>query len=110
MLNQVVLVGRITKELELKELESGKKVCNMTIAVPRSFKNQDGEYETDFIKCTLWQPIADNVVEYCRKGDLVGIRGRLQTKTIEKEDGIENTITEVIAEKVSFLSGKKVDN
>lgn len=106
MLNQVVLVGRLTKELEIKELEDNKKVCNITIAVPRSYKNFKGEYETDFINCTLWNSIAQNTAEYCHKGDIVGIKGRLQTTSFEKEDGTKTFITEVIAEKVTFLSSK----
>ena len=60
MLNQVVLVGRLTSDLETKELEDGKKVSNMTLAIPRSFKNADGEYETDFVDCSLWNTIAEN--------------------------------------------------
>ena len=79
MLNQVVLVGRLTKDLETKELEEGKSVCNMTLAIPRSFKNADGEYETDFVECTLWNNIAENTAEYCKKGDIVGVKGRIQT-------------------------------
>lgn len=97
MLNQIVLVGRLVKELELKELESGKKVCNITLAVPRSFKNSKGEYETDFIDCALWENIAENTVEYCHKGDLIGIKGRLQTE--------EETLY-VMAEKITFLNSK----
>lgn len=104
MLNHTVLVGRLVKELELKELESGKKACNITLAVPRSYKNENGEYEADFIDCTLWGNIAENTVEYCHKGDLIGIKGRLQTRTNE-----DRKITEVIAEKVTFLSTKKKD-
>ena len=76
MLNQVVLVGRLTSDLEAKELEDGKKVTNMTLAIPRSFKNADGEYETDFVECTLWNNIAENTAEYCKKGDIVGVKGR----------------------------------
>ena len=109
MLNQVVLVGRLVKEVEVKELESGKKVENITIACPRNYKNENGEYDTDFISCTLWQGVAENTAEYCRKGDILGVKGRLQTRTIEKEDGSKNTIMEIIAEKVTFLSSKKVD-
>ena len=63
MLNQVVLVGRLTSDLETKELEDGKKVSNMTLAIPRSFKNADGEYETDFVDCSLWNTIAENTDE-----------------------------------------------
>jgi len=71
VLNQAVLVGRIVREPELKETEKGK-VTNITLAVPRSFKNQNGEYDTDFISCVLWKGVAESTVEYCKKGDLVG--------------------------------------
>lgn len=106
MLNQIVLVGRLTSDPQINEVE-GKKVSTITLAVPRNFKNQNGEYDTDFISCTLWFSIAENVVEYCRKGDLVGVKGRLETKEIENEDGTKNYKLEVIAEKVTFLSSKK---
>lgn len=110
MLNQVVLVGRLSREVEVKELESGKKVANITLAVPRSFKNADGEYETDFIDCTLWDGVAQNTKEYCNKGDLVGIKGRLQTRMIENEDGTKNKVQDIIAEKLTFLSSKKQES
>ena len=102
MLNQIIIVGRLVQDLEIKELENGKKVCNITLAVTRSYKNADGIYETDFIPCILWKGIADNVKDYCKKGDLVGIKGRLQSR----QDDDKNII-EVIAEKVTFLSNKK---
>jgi len=100
MLNQVICVGRIVKEVEVEEME-GKKYSNITIAVPRAYKNEDGVYETDFIDCTLWNAIAENVAEYCHKGDLVGVKGRLQTEIVE-----DKKITRVIAEKITFLSSK----
>ena len=109
MLNDVVLVGRIVRDLELKESEHGKKYANLTIAIPRSFKNVNGEYETDFIDCVLWNVIAENTTEYCHKGDVVGVKGRIQTRTIEKEDGSKEHKLEVIAEKITFLSSKKAD-
>lgn len=99
MLNQIIIVGRLVENPEINELEDGTKSCNITLAVPRPFKNDDGEYETDFIDCTLWNTIAQNTSEYCKKGDLVGVKGRLQTR---KED--EKKITEIIAEKITFLS------
>ena len=109
MLNQVVLVGRLTSDLEAKELEDGKKVTNMTLAIPRSFKNADGEYETDFVECTLWNSIAENTAEYCKKGDIVGVKGRLQSSSFEKEDGNKEFRTQVMAEKVTFLSSRSKD-
>ena len=109
MLNQVVLVGRLTKDLEVKELEDGKKVTNMTLAIPRSFKNAEGEYETDFIDSSLWNSIAENTAEYCKKGDIVGVKGRLQSSSFEKEDGNKEFRTQVMAEKVTFLSSRSKD-
>ena len=107
MLNQTVLVGRVVRDVEVKELESGKKVANMTIAVPRSYKNINGEYDTDFIDVILWEAIATNVNEYCHKGDLIGIKGRLQSRTIEIDEETKEYVLELVAEKVTFLSSKK---
>ena len=106
MLNQIVLVGRLTKDPEVRETENGKKVSRITLAVPRSYKNTDGEYESDFISCTLWTGIAENTAEYCRKGDLLGIKGRLETRTYEKDEETKY-VSEIIAEKVTFLLNKK---
>ena len=97
MLNQTVLVGRLVKD---PVIEEGKNYCELTIIVPRSFKNAEGIYEEDIIPITLYQTIAHNAVDYCKKGDLVGIKGRIQAK--------ENEI-EIVAEKLTFLSSKKVD-
>lgn len=108
MLNQTVIVGRIVQEPELRQTETGNKVTNITLAVPRSFKNINGEYDTDFIPCTLWKGVAENTVEFCKKGDLVGVKGRLQTRSIEFEDN-KRQVMEVIAEKVTFLSSRKAE-
>ena len=108
MLNQAVLVGRIVQEPEIRETEKGK-VSNITLAVPRSFKNSNGEYDTDFISCVLWKGVAESTVEYCKKGDLVGIKGRIQTRNVELEDETHKKYVEVIAEKVTFLSSRKAD-
>lgn len=106
MLNQTVIVGRLVREPELRETENGTKVTNITLAVPRSYKNVDGEYETDFISCVLWKGIAENTVEYVKKGDLLGVKGRLQTRSFQVDDSSKKQVTEVIAEKVTFLSSK----
>lgn len=110
MLNEVILVGRLTADPEIKEVgkESGK-VVNFTLAVPRSFKNSDGEYETDFIQCNVWNKIAENMSEYVHKGDLIGIKGQLQTSSYEDKDGNKRYVTDVRVDKVTFLSSKKVD-
>lgn len=109
MLNQAVLVGRLTSDLELQEKENGKQLVTLTLAVPRSYKNEEGSYDTDFIDVVLWNAIASNTAEYCRKGDMIGIKGRIQTSTYELEDGSKRKVTEIIAEKVTFLSSKKED-
>ena len=106
MLNQVVLVGRLTDDLTVTEYEKGKKVTTLILAVQRTVKNSDGIYEADFIKCTLWNAIADSTAEYCKKGDIVGIKGRLQVSSYEDKEGKKQYSTEVIAEKVTFLSSK----
>ena len=106
MINQVVLVGRIVYDLELKKNDSGKKYLSMMLAIPRSFKNIDGTYDTDFIRCIVWDNVASNTSEYCKKGDIVGLKGRLQSRLVEKNDKKEN-IMEVIGEKVTFLTSSK---
>ena len=98
MLNQVVEVGRLTQEPQLEQKENGKKVCNIILAVPRSFKNSEGMYDTDFIKASLWDSVAENTCEYCHKGDMIGVKGRLKST--------DNTL-ELVAEKVTFLATRK---
>ncbi len=109
MLNQSILVGRIVQEPEVRETENGTKVTNITLAVQRPFKNTNGEYNTDFISCVLWRGIAESTAEYCKKGDLIGIRGRIQTRIYDEENTPQNTV-EVVAERVTFLSSKKENN
>ena len=104
MLNQVVIAGRLVSDPEITVTENNKKRTFITVAVPRSYKNIDGTYDTDFIRCVLWNCIAESTCEYCKKGDIVGIKGRIQTSSYEKEDGQKTYVTDVIAEKVSFLS------
>lgn len=106
MINMVMLVGRLVQEPEIIERENGLKVSRVTLAVNRKFKSSDGTYHTDFIDCVLWNNFAKNVNEYCKKGDLIGVRGRLQVETYEK-DGIKRKNVEVIAENITFLSSNK---
>lgn len=105
MLNQAILVGRLTKEPEVIETENGKKVSNISIAVPRPYKNVNGEYETDFIDISLWNGIAENTAEYCKKGDIIGVKGRIQVDSFEK-NGERKFATKVVAEKITFLSSR----
>lgn len=106
MLNQVVLVGRLTTDPEIIKSENGKSRTQITLAIPRSYKNVNGEYESDFIRCVLWNGVAENTCEYCKKGDIVGVKGRMQSSSYEKDDETVY-ITEVIAERVTFLSSRK---
>ena len=99
MLNQVVMVGRLVSKPIVEENENGRKVSEITLAVPRSYKNAEGIYDTDFIKCTLLNGIAENTVEYCNKGDVIGVKGRLQC--------LGGNELQVIAEKLTFLTTNK---
>ena len=100
MLNQISLVGRITKTPEMMENQDGSKFAILNLAIPRTFKNEKGEYDTDFIDCALWKDIAENTCNYVKKGDIVGIKGRIQN--------VNNTAQlQIVAEKVTFLSNRK---
>ena len=99
-MNNVVLIGRITKDIELRKTESGKYNCSFTLAVTRDKDN------TDFINCQVWNMIAENMSKYCSKGDLIAVKGRIQSRSYDAQDGTKRYITEVIADKVTFLSMK----
>ncbi len=100
-MNMMTIVGRLVADPTLKELEDGKKVCNITVAVSRPFKNADGVYETDFFPVGIWNATAESTAEYCKKGDIVGIKGRLQGK--------DNKIS-IIPERITYLSSTKTKN
>ncbi len=104
MVNQIVLVGRIARVPETRVTENGKKYATLTLAVPRNYKNVNGEYDTDFLDCTLWSSVAESTSEYCGTGDMIGVKGRVQTRIIESPDGIKRKKTEIVAEKVTFLT------
>lgn len=106
MINQVTLVGRLTKDPELKKTTDGHFVSNVILAVNRSFRNNHGEIDTDFVQCTLWKKAAENTVQYCRKGSVVGITGRIQTRHYDNQDGKRIYVTEVVAESIRFLSSR----
>ncbi len=103
-MNQVVLVGRLVENPTVTETENGKKYTYINLAVPRAFKSADGTYETDFIRCVLWNGVAANTSEYCHTGDILGIKGRLQNHKYDDKDNNTKYVTEVIAERVTFLS------
>ena len=106
-MNQVTLVGRLTQDPEVKENNDGTCRTIINIAISRDYRNSDGIYESDFIKCVLWNGIAAATKDYCHKGDVVGVKGKLQTRTYENENNEKKYITEVIADKVTFITTKE---
>lgn len=103
MINRVVLVGRLTKDPELRITPNGIPVARFTLAVNRTFTNQQGEREADFINCVVWRKQAENVANYLKKGSLAGVDGRIQTGSFDGQDGKRVYFTEVVAESVQFL-------
>lgn len=106
MLNQSLFIGRIVLEPELRETESGKKVTNVTIAVPKKYTNSEGVHEADFIECVVWNNEAKKVSEYRKTGDMVLVTARIQTRIVEK-DGEKRKYTDIVAEDISLLSKSK---
>jgi single-strand DNA-binding protein len=106
MMNRVILVGRLTKDPELKYTPNGVPVATFTLAVNRPFTNQQGEREADFVNCVVWRRPAENVANFLAKGSLAGVDGRIQTRNFEGQDGKRVFITEVVAESVQFLEPK----
>ncbi|MGY0694144.1 single-stranded DNA-binding protein [Virgibacillus sp. FSP13] len=106
MLNRVVLVGRLTKDPDLRYTPNGVAVANFTLAVNRPFSNQQGNREADFINCVVWRRPAENLANYMKKGSMVGVDGRVQTRTFEGQDGKTVFVTEIVADSVQFLESK----
>jgi len=103
MLNQVVLVGRLVKDLEVKRLENDKKICELTLAVQREFKNYDGEYDVDFIKVYLWDALAESCAHYAKKGNMLAVKGRISIKKSEIKE-VKINLIEIIGTRVVYLS------
>jgi single-strand DNA-binding protein len=106
MINRVVLVGRLTKDPDLRYTPSGAAVARFTLAVNRTFSSASGEKETDFINCTVWRKQAENTANFLKKGSLAGVEGRIQTGSYEGQDGKRVYTTEVVADSVQFLEPK----
>jgi single-strand DNA-binding protein len=104
MHNMVYLIGRLTENPTLKTYDDNKEALTINLAVQRSYKNEDAVYETDYLRCVLWNALAEHTCEYCKKGDLIGIKGRIQNRSYEDEDGNTKYITEIIVDRVSFLA------
>ena len=105
-MNKAILVGRLTKDPELKTTGSGVSVCSFTLAINRRFKNAEGNYDADFINCVAWRQQAEFISKYFSKGRMVGICGSIQTRTYDREDGQRVYVTEVVADEVSFVDSK----
>ncbi|AKS69783.1 single-stranded DNA-binding protein [Staphylococcus schleiferi] len=106
MLNRVVLVGRLTKDPELRTTQSGVEVATFTLAVNRNFKSKNGEQQADFINCIVFRKQAENVNNYLNKGSLAGVDGRLQSRSYENQEGRRVFVTEVVCDSVQFLEPK----
>lgn len=109
-LNSVNLTGRLTKDIDLRYTSNGTAVGSFTLAVDRQFKNAQGERETDFINCVIWRKAAENFANFTRKGSLVGIQGRIQTRNYENQQGQRVYVTEVNTENFTLLESKKSQN
>ena len=108
MINNVVLIGRLTRDVELRYTPQNQAVGQFTLAVNRNFKNQNGEYDADFINCVIWGKLGENFANWTKKGNLVGITGRVQTRNYENQQGQRVYVTEVVAESFQLL--EKRDN
>lgn len=106
MINNVVLVGRMTRDAELRMTQSNTAVASFTLAVNRPFKNQNGEREADFINCVIWRQAAENLANWCKKGSLVGITGNIQTRNYENQQGQRVYVTEVLANNFQLLESR----
>lgn len=108
MINKAVLVGRLTRAVDLRYTSNGVAFANFTVAVERTFKKENGERETDFINCVMWRKAAENFANFTRKGSLVGIEGRIQTRSYDNLQGGKVYVTEVLAENFSLLESRNV--
>lgn len=107
MINSIVLVGRLTKDPELRYTPSNQAVATFSLAVNRNFKSQNGEREADFINCVIWRQQAENLANWAKKGALIGIAGRIQTRSYENQQGQRVYVTEVVAEQFQLLESQK---
>ena len=103
MINKSIIIGRLTRDPELRHMQNGVAVTNFTVAVQRSFKNSQGEYEADFIPVVTWRGLAENCGKYLVKGRQVAVAGRIQTRSYDDKDGIRRYVTEIVADEVQFL-------
>nr|DAO80236.1 MAG TPA: Single strand binding protein [Caudoviricetes sp.] len=110
MINNVTVVGRLTRAVDLRYTSNGTAYASFTLATDRDFKNQNGEKETDFINCVMWRKPAENLANYTKKGSLIGVEGRIQTRNYDNQQGQRVYVTEVLAERFHFLESSKTAN
>ena len=103
-MNKVILIGRLTKDPEMRTTTSGTATTSFTVAISRTYTSANGERETDFINCVAWRKQAENISKYCSKGSQVAVEGRIQTRSYDAQDGTKRYVTEVLADNVTFLS------
>ena len=106
-MNKVIIIGRNTKEIELRQTTAGTSAVEFSVAVKRTFKNASGEYESDFINCVAFKNTAELISRYVNKGDMVCVVGRIQTRNYTNKEGKKIYVTEVVVEEVEFLQSKK---
>ena len=102
-MNKAIIIGRLTRDPEMRTTTSGINSTTFTVAVSRNYANQNGERETDFINCVAWRKQAENISKYCTKGTQVAVEGRIQTRSYDAQDGTKRYVTEIIADNVTFL-------
>ena len=105
-MNKAILIGRLTKDPELRTTPTGRNVCQFSVAVSRNFTNAKGEREADFINCVVWDKQAENLVKYQKKGNQIAVEGRIQTRNYDDKDGKKVYVTEILASNISFLDSK----
>ncbi|TMN20826.1 single-stranded DNA-binding protein [Lentibacillus cibarius] len=105
-MNNTQLIGRMTKDVDMKYTQNGVAVATFTLAVNRPFTNKNGDREADFIRCQVWRKLAENTAQFCKKGSQVGVTGRIQTRSFEGQDGKPVFMTEVVGDQVEFLDTK----
>lgn len=106
-MNKIILIGRVTKNIELKFTQSGTEVADFSLAVTRNFKNPDGEYDADFINCIVFGKLANTISNYVRKGDRLAVEGRIQVRNYQNSEGRNVYVTEVVVSNVDFIEAKK---
>lgn len=109
-MNKAILIGRLTRDPELRTTPTGRNVCQFSVAVSRTFTNANGEREADFINCVVWDKQAENLVRYQHKGNQIAVEGRIQTRNYDDKDGKRVYVTEILANNISFLDSKNSAN